>query len=102
MNGEQSSTPGSASNQSINGGWIVMWIGAAIVFAPMIISAIGTSLFCGANANEGNCGFAALPWLMFLSVPFGGILFIVGWIIGITESNKQSRAAQSEPGPTVE
>jgi uncharacterized membrane protein YhaH (DUF805 family) len=69
------------------------WVGFSLVivsplvaFSPFILAGIGAQLFCEgglAGANEGNCGWAALPWFMLVSIPTAGLLAIVGLVLGL-------------------
>lgn len=48
-------------------------------FSPFIIGGLG-SLLTPNCTNEANCGWAALPWLMFATVPAGFVLFLLGLV----------------------
>jgi len=37
--------------------------------------------FCGPDANEGNCAWAALPWFMFFTIPAAALIFIAGVVV---------------------
>lgn len=74
------------------GCWIG-WIGPLVAILPLVMGFVG-SLTCPQPANEGNCAAAAAPWLMFLSIPFGFILGLVGlviFIVGKTSEKKQNK-----------
>ncbi|MEY2672726.1 MAG: hypothetical protein RLZZ508_603 [Actinomycetota bacterium] len=80
--------PSNAPDQTAKAGCWVGWIGLLIGIAPMIIGLIG-SIPCGPSANEGNCPAAAAPWLLFLSIPFGLIVGVVGIVIYIVAKTKK-------------
>lgn len=58
------------------GCWIG-WAGLLVGLFPIPI-AMTAPIVCGPDANEGNCGVAAAPWLLFFTVPFGIVIGIVG------------------------
>lgn len=51
-------------------------MGPLVAFSPFIIGALGSMTVSG-SCNEGNCAWAALPWLMFLTIPVGFVLYCV-------------------------
>lgn len=59
----------------------MMLIAPLFAVSPFIAGAFLSVVFCGPDANEGNCGPAALPWFMFFTIPAGALMFIVGLVI---------------------
>ena len=57
--------------------------------SPYIFGALLSVVFCGPDANEGNCGWAALPWFMFFTVPAAAVMFIAGFVILIVSIIKK-------------
>lgn len=67
--------------------WILIII--LFLFSPLIVGLIGGSLselFTDQACNEANCFWAALPWLMFYTVPIGLVLLLIFFIIIIIDS----------------
>jgi len=65
-------------------GAIMLGLSPVIAFSPFIIGGIGAQLFCNgglSGADESNCGFAALPWAMLMTIPAGFLLAISGIVI---------------------
>ena len=63
---------------------------------PFLIALPFATLFCGPDANEANCGWAALPWFMFFTIPAAIVMFFVGvviTVIGIVKIRKQKRTS---------
>lgn len=79
----------------------LLGISVLIATAPVLLAIVLVPLQCGgySNANEGNCGPAALPWLLFLSVPIGIVTAIVGLITLITGLSQQPTAASTVAPP---
>ena len=84
-----SNTPKEPVKTSQIGCWIG-WAGPVIAFLPLVFGFIG-SIGCPQPANEGNCAAAAAPWLMFLSIPFGFILGLVGVVIFFIGKNSERK-----------
>lgn len=61
-------------------GRLIAAAGAVVAVLPAVLAIVLTPLLCGPGANEGNCGVAALPWLLFFSVPLGGLLVLAGLV----------------------
>jgi hypothetical protein len=76
---------------SKNPGVIVLLLSPLVAFSPFIVGFPLASLLCPQPANEGNCSWAALPWLAFLTIPAGGIMFIVGIIWAIKGAVSQDK-----------
>lgn len=75
--------PKKRANLFLNG-LIMLGVSPLVAFGPFILAGIGSQLFCGggaAAANEANCGWAALPWAMILTIPAGSLLAIVGYVM---------------------
>ena len=79
-----------------NPGCILMLVAVAVALAPLVIGFFG-SLTCPQPANEGNCGAAAAPWLLFFSVPMGGLLLIIGLVVAAVEANKRAKGQPPVP-----
>ena len=83
--------PGTAESLIRRLPWGLAIGGVLLIIGPFMISLIFSPIFCGANANEGNCTLAALPWMTFVTAPLGFLLIVVGaplcaWLI-----NKRNR-----------
>lgn len=61
---------------SVKTGALAMLVSPLVAIAPYVAGAFLSVVFCGPDANEGNCASAALPWLMFFTIPFGILMFI--------------------------
>ena len=73
-------------------GLILLIASPLIAIAPIVIALIMVNTCPGgaANANEGNCSWAALPWMMFMTVPAGAVLFIIGVVMMTIGSTRKS------------
>ena len=71
-------------------GLLAMALSPVFAVMPLIAGAALSYVFCGSNANEGNCSWAALPWMMFLTIPLAGLMFIAGLVILIVSLVKKS------------
>jgi TRAP-type C4-dicarboxylate transport system permease small subunit len=72
-----------------------MIVGVVIIFSPIALAFLSTAP--GANMwSEGdpNSGGAAI-WLMFFTIPLGGIIGIIGFIMMIVGAAKGSKPATS-------
>jgi len=81
---------GKKSFWSVKTGVIAMLLAPLLAVAPLLIGAAGAAVFCGPGANEANCGFAVLPWMMLLTLPAGALMFIAGLIIFIVALAKKT------------
>jgi hypothetical protein len=72
-------------------GALAMLLSPLLAVSPFLAGALLSLAFCGPDANEGNCSWAALPWLMFLTIPVGGLMFIIGLVILIVSLAKKIR-----------
>lgn len=63
-------------------GMLLVAVGVIVALSPILLALVLIPLQCGgySNANEGNCGAAALPWFMFFSIPAGVVLVLIGII----------------------
>lgn len=52
-----------------------------VAVAPWVLGAILSVFFCEPPSNEGNCGPASLPWLMFFTIPAAFVMLIIGSIL---------------------
>jgi len=74
-------------------GWALLAASPIFAFSPFIIGGIGAQLTCDggwANANEGNCGWAALPWAMIMTIPGGILMAVVGLVMGIVSAVRKA------------
>ena len=67
-----------------------------LAVSPYLIGLVGSWVTPGCT-NEANCGWAVLPWFMFLTIPAGVVFFILGFVgflatLGskITKSNPET------------
>ena len=81
---------GKKSIWSVKAGVLAMLLSPLLAVGPFLVGAAGAAVFCGSGANEANCGFAVLPWMMLLTLPAGALLFIVGLIIFIVALAKKT------------
>ena len=81
---------GKKSIWSVKAGVLAMLLSPLLAVGPFLVGAAGAAVFCGPGANEANCGFAVLPWMMLLTLPAGALLFIVGLIIFIVALAKKT------------
>ena len=70
-------------------GFLVLALAPLFAASPYIFGAFLSLVFCGPDANEGNCAWAALPWFMFFTVPAAAVMFIGGLIILIVSIVKK-------------
>jgi TRAP-type C4-dicarboxylate transport system permease small subunit len=71
-------------NSKAQGGLITLVVGLLIIPSPIFLAWLSTAP--GSNMwSEGdpNSGGAAI-WLMFLTIPFGGLIALVGLILFLT------------------
>ena len=61
-------------------GLLIMALSPLFAVSPYIFGALLSLAFCGPDANEGNCAWAALPWFMFFTIPIAAVMFIVGLV----------------------
>lgn len=78
MSGEMSDSP---KFWSLKTGLLAMALAPLFAISPYIFGALLSVAFCGPDANEGNCAWAALPWFMFFTIPAAAVLFITGVVI---------------------
>lgn len=74
---------------SVKTGLIAMALAPLFALAPFILGAFMSAIFCGPDANEGNCAWAALPWFMFITIPVGALMFLAGLVILIVSLAKK-------------
>jgi hypothetical protein len=68
-----------------------------LAVSPFLIGWLGSLITPGCT-NEANCGWAALPWLMFLTIPGGVVFFILGLIrFFATLGNRIIKSTQVTP-----
>ena len=58
---------------------IFMSASPVLAVSPFLIGMAGSLVTPGCT-NEANCGWAALPWLMFLTIPAAFVFFILGLV----------------------
>jgi len=66
---------------SVKTGLIAMLLSPVLAVLPFIAGALLSRVFCGPDANEGNCGWAALPWFMFITIPAAALMFVTGFVV---------------------
>ena len=64
--------------------------GVVFAFLPLIVTLVA-SLFVDDAFNEGTSSFGALPWLMFLTIPTGGVIVLIGLIIVAANMGRSKR-----------
>lgn len=74
---------------SVKTGALAMLVSPLVAIAPYVAGAFLSVVFCGPDANEGNCAWAAMPWFMFFTIPAAAVLFLVGLVIFIVSLAKK-------------
>lgn len=83
--------PAYGPSQKPKSGCVVFLVGILVAFAPMLIVAVA-ALFVGAGVwNESESSLGALPWLMILTFPAGGIVCVVGFVLWVTELSRRKK-----------
>ncbi len=74
-------------------GIILTLLAPIFAISPFLIALVMVHTCPGGatNANEGNCGWAALPWLTFATIPMGAVIFVVGIVMLIIGSAKEQK-----------
>lgn len=68
-----------------------------LAVSPYLIALLGSAVTPGCT-NEANCGWAALPWFMLLTIPAGAVFFIIGLVTFLaTLASKITKSAQVGP-----
>lgn len=83
-------------------GAILLIAAPIIAFSPLVLTLIMLP-FCpggSSGANEGNCGAAALPWFLIVSVPFGILMALVGLIALVVRAVRKSGNEPTSQEPT--
>jgi hypothetical protein len=80
---------GKKSFWSVKTGVIAMLLAPLFALSPFIVAWPLARVFCGPDANEGNCAWAAMPWFMFFTIPAAAVLFLVGLVIFIVSLAKK-------------
>jgi hypothetical protein len=75
---------------SVKTGLIAMLLSPVLAVLPFLAGALLSRVFCGPDANEGNCGWAALPWFMFFTIPAAVVMFVTGFVLLIVSLFKKS------------
>ena len=60
-----------------------------IALSPIIIGMIGATFIewsTGNPCHEGNCVWGALGWFAFITIPFGGLLFLIFIVIIVRDA----------------
>ncbi len=78
-----------SGNNSSPGLWIML-LSPVVAVSPFLLGGPLQLLFCPKPANEGNCGWVALGWLGLITIPAGGIMFIVGLVTLIAGAAKSA------------
>ena len=76
---------------SLKTGLLAMALAPLFAISPYIFGALLSLAFCGPDANEGNCAWAALPWFMFFTIPAAAVVFITGVVILIGSLVKRKK-----------
>jgi len=71
-------------------GVVMMLAAPVLVVLPFFAAITLGRLFCGPDANESNCGWSALPWLTFITLPAGFVLFVAGFVVLIISLVKKT------------
>jgi hypothetical protein len=75
---------------SVKNGLIAMLVAPVLAVLPLLAGLTLARLFCGTDANEGNCGWAALPWFMFITIPAAALMFVTGFVVLVISLFKKS------------
>ena len=67
--------------------WIAL-AGIIVAFSPILFAFIVALTSRGSMWSESGEGAGAALWLLFFSVPAGGIVIVVGLVVGLTEKVK--------------
>jgi len=62
-------------------GCLVSVAGVLLALSPLLFLAAALPFVDLDGMNEGNSSLAALPWLLYFSVPLGVIIVVVGLVI---------------------
>lgn len=68
----------------------VVVVGAIFALLPLIITLVA-SIFVDDAFNEGTSTLGTLPWLMFLTIPIGSVIVLIGLIIKAGNLGKRKR-----------
>lgn len=79
-------------------GWILLISAVVVAVSPILLALVLIPLTCGgfSGANEGNCAAGALPWFLFLSIPFGILLALIGAIVLAVGTRQKSVAERKQ------
>ena len=86
-------TTSKSSRKYVVTGLVITGLSPIFAVSPFVIAYPLATLFCVPDANEANCGWAALPWFMFFTIPAAVVMLFVGLIItviGIVKINRRS------------
>lgn len=75
-------------NKRNRGSWMA-GSGCLFAFLPIITALIG-GLVTGGNPWSESSGAGSVIWLMFLTLPIGLIVFIVGLVLRARDQHKQT------------
>jgi hypothetical protein len=67
-----------------------MLLSPVLAVLPFLAGALLSRVFCGPDANEGNCGWAALPWFMYYTIPAAAVMFVTGFVVLIISLVKKA------------
>jgi hypothetical protein len=85
-------SPKRSRNQIVTG-LLIIALSPIFAVSPFLIALPLATLLCGPDANEANCGWAALPWFMYFTIPAALVMLLTGVIItviGIFKINKRA------------
>ena len=83
-------SPKRPRNQIVTG-LLIIALSPIFAVSPFLIALPLATLLCGPDANEANCGWAALPWYMFFTIPAAILMFVVGVVILVVALVKKFR-----------
>jgi hypothetical protein len=62
-------------------------IGLIFAFSPILLAFV-TSLFQGGSMWDESSGTGAYIWLMFLTLPFGFLLVVIGLVMAVVRRTR--------------
>ena len=78
------------SEKTSSPGLWIMLLSPVVAVSPFLVGGPLQLLFCPKPANEGNCGWVALGWFGLITIPVGGIMFIVGLVTLVAGAAKSA------------
>ena len=71
-------------------GLLIMLLSPVLAISPFLIGIPLSKILCEQPANEGNCSWVALGWFGLITIPVGGIMFIVGLLTLVAGAAKSA------------